>query len=185
MEQLRTSTLAIDSNVVVSKVERPIVPTTRSPRTLHTSTTTETSNYFYRRGSACAAEYENDSRYKEICSNKSALPHRLKRQAPGDPNVVISMNQVYKATKVDNSSVFQLFLGFWDVANGMSNAEEIVDVIERKLSNGYKLSIGMRNSSQDGASISLGNTFQMEDELDEESHLLELLDCLLYGQNAR
>lgn len=130
---------------------------------------------------SCTAEYEKENKFSDACANGSAIPHRLKRQISGDPRIIIHLNQIYKVSKTDMDSLVESDLGAWDIANGFINIDVPFELEERSSLRGYKLLVGVKNMSLDpNPGFVLDN-----DEIDEDSPLLELLDCMMFGLNSR
>lgn len=122
----------------------------------------------------------------DICMKEWLLTNsnRSKRQISGDSRIIIHLNQVYKVSKTDLDSFTESYLGFWDNSNGFLNFDPPFGEEERSALQGYKFSVGVKNITLDTSPVTT-NAFHMEDELDEDTHLLELLDCMLFGLNSR
>lgn len=108
-----------------------------------------------------------------------------KRELTGDPNVMVYLVQVYKADPKANNTI-KVDLGHWDVSYELLRVKPSINVEQRVNLGGYKLQVGVKNSSQNipGRDM-IWNQFSVDGEVYEQNMFMELFDCLMFGVNVR
>lgn len=125
------------------------------------------------------------SSYRSKQRKDKPIKKRQKRELPGNLNLIVHLSQVYKGSKTENDTLV-IDLGSWDIPNGLYRVKDVVNEEYRWDLGGSKISIGVKNSSQNSHATSMAiDRFAKEGEKDEEKNFMELLSCLIYGINAR
>jgi hypothetical protein len=100
--------------------------------------------------------------------------------------------QIYKIRPNSNSSFVMIPLGSWNAINGTSDLVSSNGIEQRNDFRGLPLFVGVKNASQNTAEV-VGGTMKgmslsaqnSDDEIEDDSHLMEVLDLIIRSLNAR
>jgi hypothetical protein len=127
-----------------------------------------------------------DYRYKEIhhCRENS---NRAEYSG-----LDFSLLQVYKIRSNSNSSLIVIPLGSWNAVNGTLNLVSPNGIEQRNDFRGLPLFVGVKNASQNAVEVVGGTskdtsltTQSSDDEIEEDNHLMDVLDFIARSLNAR
>lgn len=127
-----------------------------------------------------------NDRYSEI-ENCRDNPNRIEYSG-----LEFSLIQVYKIRPNSNSSLIMIPLGSWNAVSGTSNLVPSNSIEQRNDFHGLPLFVGVKNASQNTAEV-VGSavkttslsTQSSDDEIEDDSHLMEVLDVITRSLNAR
>jgi hypothetical protein len=127
-----------------------------------------------------------NDRYSEI-ENCRDNPNRIEYSG-----LEFSLLQVYKIRPNSNSSLIMIPLGSWNAVSGTSNLVPSNGIEQRNDFHGLPLFVGVKNASQNTAEV-VGSavkttslsTQSSDDEIEDDSHLMEVLDVITRSLNAR
>lgn len=125
-------------------------------------------------------------RYKEL---QNCRQNSNRAQYSG---LEFSLLQLYKIRSNSNSSLIVIPLGSWNAINGTSNLVSPNGIEQRKDFRGLPLFVGVKNASQNAVEVvhDTGKDTSLtaqssDDEIEEDNHLMDVLDFIARSLNAR